>query len=113
MTSAGDLRERIRFEKRADVSDGAGNTKGEWQAQFTVAAKVQPLKGGEGVLAGRLAGSQPVIIIVRSAKATRMISPAWRAVDARTGAVYAITAAADMAGNRAFIDVLAVMGPAA
>ncbi|MFG1465259.1 head-tail adaptor protein [Xanthobacter sp. DSM 24535] len=112
MTSAGDLRERIRFEKRAAANDGAGNTKGDWQAQFTVAAKVQPLKGGEGVLAGRLAGSQPVIIIVRSSAATRQISPAWRAVDARTGVIYALTGTADMAGDRAFIDILAVAGPA-
>ncbi len=113
MTSAGDLRERFTFAKRTDTPDEYGNpVAGGWIDQFTVWAAVKPLKGGEGVQAARLAGSQPVIITVRYSSQTRQISPAWRATDARTGVEYNITSAADMQRDRQFIDIMAVAGRA-
>lgn len=51
--SAGELRERIRFESRLDLSqssppgDGYGNTQGDFVARFTVWAAFIPIRGNE------------------------------------------------------------------
>jgi head-tail adaptor len=83
---AGDLRERVTFQRRGELSDGFGNEQaGAWMDQFTVAARVQPRLGGEEVIAARLAGTQPLIITVRSSSDTKQVTSAWRAYDARAG----------------------------
>ena len=109
--SAGLLRERVIFEKRSSVSDGAGNFEDNWGSPVSVAARIRSLKGSEGVLAQRLEGKQPVVITVRSQDATRNVTPAWRARYARHGTTYNITAVTpDERG--AYIDILAVSGGA-
>jgi len=111
MPGAGKLNFRLRFESRADVANVRGNTKGDWVPQFTVYAAITPLKGGEGVMAGRLSGFQPVLLQVRRTSQTLRIDASWRAVDPGGGHVYAITAPpSDMAGDRAFLDILATVG---
>lgn len=112
MPTAGDLRERLRFERRAQpVSDGAGNFEAAWEAQCTVAAGVRPLTGGESVTAARLAGSQPVVITVRRSLATLAITSAWRAVNIRSGEVYALTSPpADLERRGQYLDMLATIG---
>jgi SPP1 family predicted phage head-tail adaptor len=111
---AGDLRERIAFDQRVELDDGAGNTVGDWAEQFTVAARVLPLKGSEAVQAARLAGQQPVVITVRMSRQARQIGPEWRARNTRTSAVYAITAPpANMDERGQFLDILATAGRAA
>lgn len=89
---AGALRERFAFSKRAAVDDGLGNEQGEWLIQFTVWAKRLTLKGGETVLANRLAGRAPAIITIRSSTQTREITADWRCVDARSGEEFNIRA---------------------
>ncbi|WP_341989761.1 phage head closure protein [Azorhizobium sp. AG788] len=115
MTGAGDLNRRMRFEARAVVADdGYGNTEGAWTEQFTIAAKVKPLRGGESVLAMRLSGTQPVVMTVRQSAQTRAIRADWRAVDAHSGEVFALTSPpTDMDGTRAWLDILATSGIAA
>lgn len=114
MTGAGDLQERLRFESPSPVDDGAGNYSEGWTSEFTVWAGVKPLRGGEGVIAARLAGTQPVIITVRRSTQSRDIRPEWRAVDVRSGAVYQLKAPpADMQGTRMYLDFLAESGVAA
>lgn len=108
--SAGPLRERVRFEKRAAADDGCGNTRGDWVAQFSRAAAIRPLQGGEGVIAARLSGTQPALIIVRFDSETRTIAPDWRAVDEASGTVYAIKTAADMERRRAWWTMLCEAG---
>lgn len=97
---AGDLRERIRFERREEIDDGYGNVVGEWVPRFERSAAFLMRPGNEAVTAARLAGTQPVTIIVRSDEETRTVGPAWRAVDARTGCVFDIKAAEDMNRRR-------------
>ncbi|MCX5478454.1 head-tail adaptor protein [Kaistia geumhonensis] len=110
---AGDLRERLSFQKRAAIDDGFGNpVSGPFVEQFVVWGRIQYLKGGEGVQAARLAGTQPVILHVRASRQTRTISPDWRAVDARRGTIFNITAAANMDERNVMIEILASSGEA-
>lgn len=110
-TTAGDLRERVVFEKRGRQSDGGGNFGTAWGSPVSMAARIQSLRGGEAVMADRLQGRQPFIITVRSCMATRAVTSAWRARNERTGVIYNITSVApDESG--AFIDVLATAGEA-
>ena len=117
--SASELRERLAFDARADLDlnsppgDGYGNTEGDWQERFKVAAGVKPLKGGEDVLASRLTGVQPVVIRIRYSNQTLAITAAWRARDVRSGVEYALTAIADMDGRKEYLDILATAGAAA
>lgn len=91
MARAGDLRERIAFEKReAGDDDGYGNTEAQWKVQFIVWAALEPRFGGEGVQAARLAGTQPWKMTVRSSSNTRRIVPEWRARHERDGTIYNI-----------------------
>ena len=114
MPGAGQLRERITFERRAEADDGYGNPiAGGWTAQLTVAARVLPLRGTEAVTAARLEGRQPVVITVRASGQARAIGADWRAVDARRGTIYAITAPPALTEDGAFLDILATTGEAA
>lgn len=82
MTSTGWMRERVRFERRAN--DDNGDPLGAWTEIATCAARVQPLKGSEPVMAQRLEGVSPFVIYVRASIATRSVDNACRAVDTRS-----------------------------
>ncbi|MGO8172693.1 head-tail adaptor protein [Rhizobium ruizarguesonis] len=111
---AGKLREKLLFQRREIVDDGMGNEQsGDWETKFTAAAELIPLKGGEPVLAARLAGTQPYIIRIRSCSAARAVTPAWRAVDARQQSrTFNITAAVDPDNKNAWLDIMATQGVA-
>lgn len=108
---AGDLKHRLRFERRAETpDDGYGNREGNWQTQFEVWAGIKPLRGSETVIASRLAGIQPVIITVRMSSQTKQIAAHWRAVG-RDGKVYNIKGeGADTEQRRRYLDVMADTG---
>lgn len=113
---ASDFRNRVTFANRVQLTDAMGGTVGEWQDQFTVAARIMPRLGGETVEAARLAGRQPVVIRVRQSTQTRRIATDWRATDARSGVAYNIRTAIDPdMGNSdhgRWIDMLAEAGVA-
>lgn len=103
------LRERIRFDQRAlDANRVRG---GAWEPGFTVWAETTWLRGGEGVVAQRLEGRQPVAFTVRDSLQARTIGAGFRAVDERTERTFNVTAASP-SKTRGFIDVLAVDGGA-
>lgn len=114
---AGDLRFSIRFEKRATTDDGYGNVRGSWTTQFTRRAYIGPMRGGESVIAGRLEGTRPTIIVVRYDSSTKTISNDWRAVevlpDGTDGVVYAVRQAEDMEREYKFVTLLCEGGVAA
>lgn len=116
MTTTGELKWRVRFEKKVEQDDPAGGSVGPWQGQFTRAAAIKPLKGSEPVMAQRLTGSQPCLIIVRFDSLTRTITEDWRAVEILNGVpvrYYAIKAPPeDMERTRQFITIMAVSGAA-
>lgn len=111
MPRAGDLVERVRFERRGKLDDGFGNEiAGPWAAQFERAAMFIMRPGSEAVTAARLHGQQPVTIIVRFDTQTRAVTPDWRVVDVRTGTAYAIRAAEDMDRTRTWISLVCIAG---
>lgn len=108
MPSAGQLRDRVRFEARS--LDENGDRTGAWGAEaadsITVWAQLVTLRGGEGVMDARLQGRQPIVVVVRATPRSRTIDATWRIVDQRTDAVYAISAV-NPAPRRDFIEFLA------
>ncbi|GEC52258.1 head-tail adaptor [Bradyrhizobium japonicum] len=94
--TAGVLRFRLAFDRRADVDDGAGGLEGDFVEQFRLAAELMPKLGGETVLAARLVGQATFVLRVRSSSLSRQVTPDWRARDVRSAAdpdkqtVYAI-----------------------
>jgi len=80
---AGTLRDRVTFAQRSTVGDEYGNNEGDFVDQFTVAARVQYLRGGESVMADRLEGKQPVVLTIRMSAQAKRIETDWRATDAR------------------------------
>lgn len=89
MKNAGRAKDRVSFEQRG--VDAHGDRLGAWSVVLTRPAQLQPLRGGEAVMGQRLAGIQPMIISVRSERATRAIDPVnWRAFNARTGERYSL-----------------------
>ena len=109
---AGSRSERVTFQRREEVDDGLGNTDGAWVDQFDEAARLQPRTGSEPVIAARLTKIQPYTLTVRSSLRTRQITPAWRAVNARSGASYNIKAITNPDERNADLEMLVVEGEA-
>lgn len=109
---AGELRERVAFERRGEADDGAGNVEADWQqVGGAVAARIKFETYGETVTAQRLEGRQPARIMVRASAATRMVTTDWRIRDARSGRTFNITAVTP-GERRDQIDFLCVAGGA-
>lgn len=108
---AGELRERLRFEKHGP--DANGDLIGPWDADggVTRSARVFFRIGTEPVIEQRLQGLQPAEITVRADPDTRAIDNSWRAVDTRVeGRVFNITAAAPSEDRRWIIFMATVGG---
>lgn len=84
------LKRRVRLESPTEQPDGYGNTTAGWTARFERRCEIRPMRGGEAVIGARLAGTTPALIVMRADVQTRAIGTDWRAVDARTGRVWAI-----------------------
>ena len=113
--SAGQLRFRVRFDKPVSTEDPAGGSTQAFVEQFTRWADIRPMRGGEGVQAQRLQGTQPVLIIVRRDSSTTQINETWRAVEMLNGAevrAYAVKTAEDMERSRTFLTLVAIAGAA-
>ena len=112
MTGAGELRELINFQNRTEEDDGFGNvTAGPYATVWTAPARIEILRGTESVMAGRLAGSQTVAITIRWQPAAATMTTDWRAVDARTGAIWDITSI-EPDERKSFVNILAKTGVA-
>lgn len=120
-TRPGRLRSRVRFDKRgvpavtSPASPDYGNSEGDWQSQFTKWAEVRPIKGGEGVIAARLTGRQPVLVFVRSDSETRLVTTDWRAIEVLadgTERLYNIRGVEDMERKNAYLTLICERGVA-
>lgn len=110
--TAGKLRELLSFQVRQAIDDGYGNEiAGPFVEQFKDHAQMKPLRGSETVMASRLQGKQPYLVTVRCHANTLLVSPEWRAVNVRSGAVYAITTSVPRE-KRDYIDMTCVEGVA-
>lgn len=94
---AADLRDRVGFYQRAMISDGYGNSVGDFpdDPEFTCAANIKPRLGGESVLAARLQGTHLANITVRSSYQTRQVKTDWMLKNERTGEIYNIRSIID------------------
>ena len=112
--AAGKMRTKLAFQKRANEDDGFGTVTatGDFETQFFEFAELTPRFGGEAVLAGRLTGTQPYTVKVRQSNNTRLVTAAWRAVNARNAEiVYSIVSpASDETQKGAYLEFLAVVG---
>ena len=106
MPRAGDLKDKITFQQRA--IDDNDDKNGPWANIVTVSAQIQPLKGGEGVMASRLQGKQPFIIYVRASYNTRRIDNTFQAVDAHCKERVFVITGASLSLDKAWVECLAV-----
>lgn len=115
---AGKLDRRLSFEAPKQIEDGAGNYVDGFELQFTQAANIKFMRGGETVLASRLEGTQPAICTIRASTQARRITADWRAVDARAGldehgkprVVYQIKEPPRESDDRAYLEFMVVRG---
>ena len=79
-----------------------------------MAARLQPLRGGEKVLAGRLAGVQAYVITIRSTSQLREVcgglNPQARARNVRTGVTYNIRSVQNPDERNAYLALMAESG---
>jgi head-tail adaptor len=112
--AAGELREMVRFDRRATIpDDGYGNTSGAWEPfAGPCPARIAPAAGSEDVLAERLQGLQPVEITVRYSRQTAALGTQDRAVDVRSGRTYSISSVNNGDERLAYLTILATAGGA-
>ena len=103
--NAGELRSRLIFQRRAEGF--SGDRTGAWATEFGRRSKLMFLRGGEGVLAQRIEGQQPTVVVVRACPETRAIDNSWRAVDRATRQIYDLSSTTET-DDRAWIEILAV-----
>jgi SPP1 family predicted phage head-tail adaptor len=113
--TAGELRERIRFDRRLIAGDdGYGNVIYAWQTiAGPLAARIDPGRGSEAVLAQRITGIAVYDIKVRWCAAARAIETQDRAVNERTGEEYNVTAVTNDDETRHYMNITATTGEAA
>ena len=107
---AGRLNERVSLSRRVEQIDEYGNTVNDWQVQFQTAAGYVHLKGGETVMASRLANKHPVVVRIRTSTAARQVTAEWKLTDVRTGVEYAIHDITPV--DRDYLDLLCESGVA-
>jgi head-tail adaptor len=109
---AGALNSRVTFQRRVEQEDEFGNVESDWVDQFDEPCRLTPRMGSEAVVAARLAGVQPYSMTVRGSERTRSVTPAWRAVNARTGVEYQIRTCANIDERDAYIEMMVQSGVA-
>lgn len=80
------LHERIAFDSPSPQSDGQGGMISGWTEEFEADAGFTWLRGGETVMAARLAGRQPLVMRVRKSSNTDQVTTGWRIRNTRNGA---------------------------
>lgn len=114
---AGNLRQRIRFERLgAPISDGAGNQVKPWESLCERYAEVKGVPvtnaSAESIIQGRLTGTAFMTIVVRHDAVTRQLSADDRAVNISDGTVFNIRSALDLDGDRRWVTIDAQRGVA-
>ncbi len=117
--SAGQLNQKITFQRREVIEDPFGGTRGEWVDQFTLPGRLEPRYGSnsESLMAARMQSMQPYNLTIRGSTAARQITASWRAYDARaekTGdkpnRVFGIKTVVNPDERNAYLEMLVVEG---
>lgn len=116
---AGSLNCRLTFQRREQISDEWGGTRGEWVDQFTMPGRLEPRYGSnaESIMAARMQSMQPYNLTIRSSEQARQITASWRAYDARAGVtdgkpnrVFGIKTVVNPDERGQYIEMLAIEG---
>lgn len=108
---AGNLRDRVTFQRAVTADDGYGNTVARWEDYLTVWADILETPGREGLAAGRVEGTRTATMRVRRCTETRAITEADR-VRAR-GRVWNIRSPGDVGRDRVMLEMVIEAGVAA
>ena len=103
------LTERLRFYRRQEIDDGAGNRRGAWVFQFDLWAEMQSRPGSEVFNAARIEGRVPYQVRVRRSSQSMAIATDWMARDAR-GVEYNVQAPQPDLIERRWVDMVLVAG---
>lgn len=99
------LKDRVAFDEPTGVITPTGGQVTTWTQRIaSVWADIRYLRGGDAVIAARLAGKQPAVVKVWASPAAREITPDWRLRDLRGGQTYAIRAIVETS-DRAFLEI--------
>lgn len=96
LPTAGKLLDRVRFEREGDGENDGGVIRTAWTPvggdadRATRSAKLEPTRGGEATVSGRIQGSAVYDLWVIFDSLTSTISAGDRVVNARSGDIYAI-----------------------
>lgn len=109
-----DLRQRVKFQRRAEGTDAYGNAVADWRdLGIERFASLTPSRGGEDVQAGRIAGVVSWDCWVRSDGGTRSLNTGDRAIDLRDPRrAFNITFIGDMDGGRKWLLIQMQSGKA-
>lgn len=110
---AGDLRHRVKFQRRTDTTDDNGNAVSGWaDLNISRACSLLPTRGGEDVQSGRIAGLASWDCWVRSDSQTRTLLHGDRAVNTRTEETFDVSFIGDMDGRRQWLLIQMISGKA-
>lgn len=108
---AGNLNERVTFQRATAGDDGYGNAIVAWADHLTVWADVRETMGKERVDAGRIEASGTATVRIRASDAARALTAADRMV--ARGSIWNIRSVAPVGNDRAMLDLLCERGVAA
>lgn len=112
MAAALKFRRRVKFMRRQQVDDGAGNRVGGWDSLCgPFWARLRPLNGREEVLAQKLSGVSPYELQVRFCRETLGVTTDDMAIDDQ-GVSYDITAISNPDEQRRYIYLTVTAGKA-
>jgi len=106
MLAAGDLRERVTIQQRAEALDAIGENTGGWVDLATVWASAEPLSGNEYFAAGQQQQTVDVRFRIRyRADVTGLMRVVWRG-DAHD----IVGPPIDAGGRREYLELMTVKG---
>ncbi len=102
--TAGDLNRRASFHCPIKDTDGDGNPILSYPEVFKAWVKLVPLRGGESVMASRMASRSPAIVTFRASTQARQVTSEWQLVIG--GRVYEVKEDPRETQDRAYFEML-------
>lgn len=111
MSSSGSMWHRLAFDAPTVTPNGQGGEVVGWAETFLAYGEIKWLRGGETVIAARLAGRQPAVIRIHLTAAALLVDPEWRMRDVRSGDVFNIRSIVP-SDDRQYLELTAERGVA-
>ncbi|OWJ70993.1 phage head-tail adapter protein [Haematobacter missouriensis] len=111
VSAAGGRNFRVAFDEPIATPNGQGGQLMGWTERLHAYARIMWLRGSETVIAARLAGRQPAVVVIPSSTIARLITTEWRMRDVRSGDVFNIRTMVE-SDDRADIELTVEKGVA-